>query len=989
MTKRLINKTSFTAGEISPLLDFRIKTQEFEKGLKGATNVLISPYGPVSSRNGFKYIAEVKDSSAAVRLIRYQFSQDIAFILEFGNQYIRFFKNNAQVLESDITITGITAANPGVITATSHGLSDGDHVYVTGVVGMTEVNSSTVPYKVANKTANTFELNDVDDNAIDTTSYTAYSSGGVVNRIYEITSPYTTAQLSDIVYDQNGSTMYLTHPDVAPRTLVRSSDTSWTLTEIDFFPPPTYESGYENTGVTLTPAATTGVDINFTASSAIFLAGDVGRQIINSSSGETGKASITSITSTTVAVCDIVEDFTDTNAIASADWKMDLSPVVDLEFDASQAGAIANVRSEYTSGSLGPRLTLTAVTKANPGVVTSTAHGLANGEKVQIQDIVGMTQINDKIFTVDNVTANTFELKGENTAGYTTYSSGGIARQVLSDINIDTFRSADVGKYILINGGVGQILTVNAADDVDVEILKSLNSTDESGNWSLEVAAWDATRGYPRAVGFYQQRICYGGIAASPNTLYMSEIGIFDGFGAGPDDEDAIEIDLVSNQVNEINWISSSRDLIVGTSGGELTVNSGSAASVSPSSIQQKPRTYHGSKLQQPSAVKDEVLFIQGSDRKIRTFRYDFNIDGYTGEDLTFLSEHITEGGIEEMVYAQEPDTTIYAVKTNGQLLAGVYDRSKQIIGWSELETDGTFENVQTITKGEEDQVWTVVKRTVNSSTKRYIELYLKGSGVDDLDGFVDSYLTLSTPVTITGITAANPAVVTATSHGFSDGDIVIIKDLVDPLAADLTSTSTNMSSLNGCTFKVANKTANTFELTNTSDSNIDTSAYNAYGSGGNVFSKSTAISGLDHLEGKTVRIKVDGAAHPDKTVSSGAVTLDSAAGEVVIGLPYSSEIELLDLDYDIGMGSMQGQKTRWAKLLLKVYRSVKPTVNSTFIPARSAADNMNKKVPLYTGFLEYNGLRWDNTASLTITNDTAFPMIITGLTGTIEGDVI
>lgn len=992
MPRLIINQNSFTGGEISPRLYGRSETSEYGRGLKTNINAIGLPHGPSRRRNGSQYIAEVKDSSAAVRLIRYQFSQDTAFVLEFGNQYIRFFTNSGQVLESDISISGITQADPGVVTATSHGLSNGDHVYITGVVGMTEVNSSTVPYIVANVTANTFELTDLDSNNVDTSGYTAYSSGGVVNRIYEISSPYTTAQLDNIQYVQNGSTLYLVHPDVAPRTLVRTSNTDWTLDSLSLLPPPTYESGYESTGVTMTPAATTGTNVNFTASGAIFLEADIGRQIINNSSGETGRASIVSITSTTVAVCDIVEDFTDTNAIASDDWVLDLSPVCDLEFDKSQAGAIANIRSEYTSGSLGDRFTITGITQAAPGVVTTSAsHGYAAGDKVLIEDVVGMTQLNGNIYTVGTTTTTTFQLKDDNnnnvdTSGYTAYSSGGIAREYLRNINIDAFRSADVGKYILANGGVLEIISVNGADDVDALIHKSLNSTDTTGNWSLEVDTWNSTRGYPKSVGLFEQRLIFGGTTAQPQTIWMSETGIFDGFGIGPDDEDAIEIDLVSNEVNEINWISSGRDLVVGTSGGELTVTSGSTAGISPSTVQQQPRTYYGSKTQQVVAVKDEVIFIQGSERKIRTFRYDFNIDGYTGEDLTFLAEHITEGGLEELIYSQEPNTIIYAVTTNGDIIAGTYDRPKKVIGWSKFETDGNYENIQTITNNEEDQVWVTVKRTVNSATKRYIELFVDGNGEDDIDGFSDSYLTLSTPVTISGLTTADPAVVTATSHGFSNGDQVIIKDLVDPAEADLDSTKTNMSTINGNIYLVANKTANTFELTDLSGTDIDLSAYNSYGSGGNVWVMSTAISGLDHLEGKTVQIKVDGAAHADKTVSSGAITLDSKAGEVVVGLPYTTTLTTLNNEFDIGEGSMQGQRARWSRPLLRVYKSGIPTLNSEFIP--SGPDKMDKAIPLYSGFLEYGSLNWSNTTELTISMSDPLPLMVISITGTVETSV-
>ena len=1081
MTRRIIKQTSFTTGELSPKLYGRVGTAEFDKGLETAENAYLTPYGPIIRRNGSKFIAEVKDSAAAVRLIRYQISQTLAFILEFGNQYIRFYKNSAQVLESDITITGITQADPGVVTAANHGLSDGDHIYITSVAGMTEVNKANTPYEVANKTTNTFELNDVDSANIDTSAFTAYSSGGTINKIHEVTSPYTTAQLDDIQYVQRGSTLYLVHPDVEPRTLIRTSDTNWTLDTLSLLPPPTYEAGYDY-NLAIKPLATTGIDkeviigavdltggtYQWTASgsgtneyycelngggdpsistplavvenlvrisegtmgslsageydygdndtlgystiyvrltdeadpdskaseflvyseSDILLDGDEGRQIINETSSEAGRASITDVINGAVATTDIVEDFTDTNIITAGNSKLDLSPLVDLEFDATQAGSVVNIRSEYLDGSIGPKLTITAVTKANPGVVTSTAHGLSDGEKVQIKDIVGMTQINDKIFTVDGVTANTFELKGENTSGYTTYASGGTARKSLTDTSKNAFRSADVGKYILANGGVMQILTVNAADDIDAEILKSLNDSESTGNWSLETETWTASRGYPGSVGLYEERLAFGGTSEQPTTLWMSETGIFDGFGIGPDDEDAIDVDIVSSEVNEINWIASGRDLVIGTSGGEITINSGNNPTLTPSAIKQQPRTYHGSQTQQVALVKDEILFLQGSERKVRTFRYDFNIDGYTGEDLTFLSEHITEGGLKEIVYAQEPNTIIYAITNNGDIVSGVYDRPKQVIGWTKFITDGDYESVQSITKGEEDQIWVAVERKVNNATKRYIELFLNGDGTDDIHGYSDSYLTLTNALVITDITQANPGVVTSTAHGLSDGDTVIIKDLKDPESGDLTSTKTNMSSLNNCVFKVANKTANTFELNTLSDVNVNTTNYNAYGSGGNCWERVTTVSGLDHLEGKTVQIKIDGATHPNKTVSSGSITLDTASGEVVVGLPFNTTIKTLSIEYDTGIGSSQGQRSRWVKPILNVVSSGKPTLNGEFLPARNAADSMNKKVPLKTGFLEYNALDWNNTSALTITMSDPLPLQLIAITGTVSSGV-
>jgi hypothetical protein len=150
--------------------------------------------------------------------------------MEFGNEYIRFFKDNGIITEAAKTISAITKASPGVVTASSHGYSNGDYVIISGVVGMTELNGR--QFKVAGVTTNTFQLQDMDGNNFDTSSLTTYASAGSAFKIYQITSPYTTAQLFDIKFAQSADVMYLVHPDVDIRKLTRTGHTSWSLATV-------------------------------------------------------------------------------------------------------------------------------------------------------------------------------------------------------------------------------------------------------------------------------------------------------------------------------------------------------------------------------------------------------------------------------------------------------------------------------------------------------------------------------------------------------------------------------------------------------------------------------------------------------------------------------------------------------------------------------------------------------------------------------------
>ena len=202
---------SFVSGEFSAKMDGRTDFEKYASGCKTLENMLVHPQGAAARRVGTQFIAEVKTSSLKTRLIPFEFSTTQTYVLEFGNTYIRMFKDKGQITESDVTVSGITQANPAVVTASSHGFSNGDFVILSSVVGMTEVNGKT--FKVADKTTNTFELQDVDGTDINSSAFTAYSSGGDANRIYQITSPYLTAELFELKFAQSADVMYLTHPN--------------------------------------------------------------------------------------------------------------------------------------------------------------------------------------------------------------------------------------------------------------------------------------------------------------------------------------------------------------------------------------------------------------------------------------------------------------------------------------------------------------------------------------------------------------------------------------------------------------------------------------------------------------------------------------------------------------------------------------------------------------------------------------------------------
>lgn len=225
---------SFSGGEISPSLYPRVDQAKYASSLKTARNFAIARNGGAFNRPGTGFVAEVKDSNRTVRLIPFVFSNDQTYVMEFGHNYIRFYDDGGQVLEAEKTITGATQADPCVVTSNSHGFLDGEEVYISGVVGMTQLNGRN--FKVTGVTTNTFNLVYMDGTNVNSNAFTAYSSGGTVARVYTVTTPYNEEHLQDIQFVQSADVVTLVHQSYAPRNLSRTSITNWALAEITLAP---------------------------------------------------------------------------------------------------------------------------------------------------------------------------------------------------------------------------------------------------------------------------------------------------------------------------------------------------------------------------------------------------------------------------------------------------------------------------------------------------------------------------------------------------------------------------------------------------------------------------------------------------------------------------------------------------------------------------------------------------------------------------------
>lgn len=241
---------AFSAGILSEEVYARYDVDKYGSGCLDLTNMVIMAQGGVYKRPGTRFLAPCGNSNKKVRNIKFQFSTEQSYSLEFGEFYMRVFKDGGQVLEVAKTVTGVTQANPGVITSNAHGYSNGQEVFFSGVGGMWELNGRN--FKVANVTANTFTLKHLTGGDVDTTGFTAFTAGGDVARVYEIATPYLEKELFALYKAQDADKMTICHPSHDPYELSRTGHTSWTLTKASFAPLITQPTA-------LTAVATTGV----------------------------------------------------------------------------------------------------------------------------------------------------------------------------------------------------------------------------------------------------------------------------------------------------------------------------------------------------------------------------------------------------------------------------------------------------------------------------------------------------------------------------------------------------------------------------------------------------------------------------------------------------------------------------------------------------------------------------------------------------------
>lgn len=227
MSRKNTVLVSVAGGEVSPEIYGRIDLPSYQRGYQRVQNYEVLPQGGARYRNGFEQVSNSRGLGKG-RIISFSFSEQDTYEIEITNQKMRFKRDFASIMNpASITITAASKANPCVITAVAHGLSNGQEIFISGILGMVELNNQF--FIVAGATTDTFQLQTIFGQNINSTAFLTYVSGGTIQTPYEITVPYVTADLNQLHYHQSADTIYITSQKYAPYKLTRAGNTNWAI----------------------------------------------------------------------------------------------------------------------------------------------------------------------------------------------------------------------------------------------------------------------------------------------------------------------------------------------------------------------------------------------------------------------------------------------------------------------------------------------------------------------------------------------------------------------------------------------------------------------------------------------------------------------------------------------------------------------------------------------------------------------------------------
>lgn len=430
--------------------------------------------------------------------------------------------------------------------------------------------------------------------------------------------------------------------------------------------------------------------------------------------------------------------------LASDNWAIQNAPFTVTPYDEIGARFASNITLSASSVGTGRTVTASSPTFASTDVARDiTVDGAGLATITGFTDPTHVTVEIKEAFASTSYTGFTWILGGSPVGSLTPSAEKpiGIEISLKFDPGLTGWRTEDVGKFVEINGGLVQINQVVDGNEAKGIIKRELTAAvlAPAFSWSLQSSVWNEYDGYPRTGAFYEQRLVTAGTRRFPQGIWGSRSGIYFDFTQGTDDDEGFSFELPSTgQINPITRLTASTVLLPLTFGGEFTMHGGVEKPLTPTNAQTRGRSVYGIANVKPIRAGSEVLFVQRAQRKVRALSYDPDTYSYRAPDLTVLADHITTSGIVSMTFQQEapadldadlgPSSLVWCALGNGKMAVLTLDRDEGVVAWTPLSTDGAYECVASIPRPDGgDEVWAIVRRTINGVTKRYVELFGPG----------------------------------------------------------------------------------------------------------------------------------------------------------------------------------------------------------------------------------------------------------------------
>ena len=742
LTPYYLLQPAFTGGEISAEVANRVDLDKYQLAVLQAYNCLIKPHGPIYRRPGMKYMARTKYSDKACILVPFNGADSTDYLLELGEKYIRVHKNGLY-----INIEVMTPYTADMLQDLRFVQSADTMFIASGKYPVKQL----ARYSDADWRFADFEITDMyfdESNSLESYSGISYTVPGS----YQFQPTVTGEYQIDIAGAGGGGGGGLTYTRRGEHQTyhycVGGGD------------------GGSGERIIKTVTLTKGTSYAITVGSGGAGGGHKGGYGTASSGGDGGNSAACGLTGRGGTGGgggsreSIDGSYQNTKGAQGATYGAGgggIGGVAGTKYKDSNGKAGANgwVKILYTgnkeltpSGTQGD-ITLTSnkniFVSSKPGAYIKLKQEIASKTVSTSNGTTERVRVGENWKVISHGTwSGSFAIEksddGETWKEYRKYTSkddynpsesGSVTEPVflraVCTITSGTC-TVDLTAMAYNAEGVVKLTEITSDSTAKAHVEKELGSTDMTTNFLW--GAWSEEFGYPQTLCFFQDRLCFGGTKKQPYIVWMSRTGDYGNFSVEKasgtvTDDSAVALAFVSRKQFKILHLIASTDLIVLTAGNEWTVSG--SDTVTPSKAVPKMQTTRGCSTVEPLMIGGRIVFVQGRGSTVRDMAYSYETDSYGGNDLTLLAKHIIENvQIVDSAYKQEPDSTIYFVRSDGSMACLSYIMEQKVYAWSTIETQGKIEAVAAVQEGDEDIIYLVVQREINGVTVRNIEYLAK-----------------------------------------------------------------------------------------------------------------------------------------------------------------------------------------------------------------------------------------------------------------------